>query len=241
MKWIRDKTGRFLERPYYTTDELEDICEELIETFLKSRYGVVRYPIETSDLTVLAEQHTSDVDTGADLSEEGLDVQGVTIFLPDRKPEIRIDAQLTMQAWRANRLRTTLTHEIGHVRLHTPLWERKVMQGSLFSTKPFESAICSPRTILDAKQTDWMEWQAGYASGAMLMPRSALRAIATDVLGKRARPMLIETPGGENLLSAVQQAFRVSRDAARVRLLQRKLLHDHRIRNGVARSRERGT
>jgi hypothetical protein len=36
--------------------------------------------------------------------------------------------------------------------------------------------VCKRETIIDARKTDWMEWQAGYVCGAFLMPISLLRA-----------------------------------------------------------------
>jgi hypothetical protein len=38
--------------------------------------------------------------------------------------------------------------------------------------------ICYRDNILDAAQTDWMEWQAGYVCGALLMPASKVRELA---------------------------------------------------------------
>jgi hypothetical protein len=34
------------------------------------------------------------------------------------------------------------------------------------------------RHIFDAAQTDWIEWQAGYVCGALLMPASKVRELA---------------------------------------------------------------
>jgi len=55
-----------------------------------------------------------------------------------------------------------------------------------------------------------MEWQAWYAAGSILMPKSALSQIVPDL-----------RDGGENedeLVASVSTQFQVSRDAARVRL-----------------------
>ena len=41
-----------------------------------------------------------------------------------------------------------------------------------------ETQICYRDNILDAAQTDWMQWQAGYVCGALLMPASKVRELA---------------------------------------------------------------
>ena len=226
MKWVRDNSGRFPERPYYNIDELDYECEALVSRFLEDRYGSACYPIDTADLTVLAEQHTSDLDIGADLSKEGDGVEGVTLFWPDKSPTIRIDRQLAEQRWRENRLRTTLTHEIGHVKFHSALWAARGKQASFFDDGALEIARCSHGTVLGARPSDWMEWQAAYASGAMLMPISALRAVVAKTMEEATQSPVTKAGGNENLIAAVQKAFGVSRDAARVRLIQRRMLYD---------------
>ena len=52
VRMIRDDTGRFAQRPYYSEKELDAECERLVATLLEKRYGKVSYPIETDDLTV---------------------------------------------------------------------------------------------------------------------------------------------------------------------------------------------
>ena len=122
MKWLKDSTGRFPERPYYDAGELDDLSEELIINFLHDRYGCVSFPVSTEDLTVLIESETSDLDQYADLTLEGDDVEGVTLFFPDRKPVIKIAEGLAATGYREHRLRTTLTHEFVHVKMHSSLW-----------------------------------------------------------------------------------------------------------------------
>jgi hypothetical protein len=71
-----------------------------------------------------------------------------------------------------------------------------------------------------------MEWQAGYASGAYLMPISPLRALIQgyrDETGSLAVITEDSLPAAE-LIARVQEGFAVSADAARVRLLQKKYI-----------------
>lgn len=56
MKMVRDLTGRFPERPYYTAEELDRECEALVADLLRKRYGEVRQRITTDELSLLIEQ-----------------------------------------------------------------------------------------------------------------------------------------------------------------------------------------
>lgn len=223
MKWVRDQTGRFPERPHYLPAELDDTCEQLVDAFLKQRHGAVRYPISTDDLMVLVEGKASDLDLYADFSREAGEVEGVTEFLQGDKPRVRIAAGLTQDARRENRLRTTLTHELGHVEFHAFLFALP-RPDQLFalpeSAEPDRAAACRRETILSTSMSDWMEWQAGYACGALLMPLTALRAVVRSVFEQLgiAGPTPARSLAGETLIASVLEAFQVSSDAARVRL-----------------------
>ena len=158
MKWVRDNSGRFRERPHYHPDELERLCEDTMTRFLWDRHGRVAFPVSTDDLTVLLEREVDDLDNGCVL-EDGVD--GLTDFFPRRKPHVKIASRLQAPNYE-NRLRTTLTHECGHVLLH----------GFLFAGEPRKTRNTCHRDAIAAPSSDWMEWQAGYACGALLMPRT---------------------------------------------------------------------
>lgn len=225
MKWLKDPTGRFPERPYYDAEELDNLSEDLIVNFLHGKYGEVSFPVSTEDLTILIESETSDLDQYADLTSEGDDVEGVTFFFSDRKPIVKIAEELAATGFREHRLRTTLAHELGHVKLHTGLWQFNQLR-----LLPNEDENSGPRCkrggILSVAQTDWMEWQAGYVSGAMLMPVTSLKELAHakftgwGTYGSVYR----ESSKGDELIRLTAARFDVSRDAARVRLEQLGLL-----------------
>ena len=224
MKWVPDKTGRFPERPYYERDELDYECESLVTSFLQAQQSSVSYPISTNDLTILLEKSTSDLDLYADLSAEGDEVEGVTDFIANNKPRVRISGHLSHQSNVDNRLRTTVTHELGHVKFHAFLWPHNQIP-LLAVTSDGRSPRCKRETILNAKIVDWMEWQAGYASGAFLIPITTLRQIVRDMLGSSnlTQPS-ITSPVGLQLIRKVQTTFQVPSEAARVRLCQLRLL-----------------
>ena len=215
MKLVRDTTGRFRERPHYELDELEEECERTVFSFLEEQYGQVLVPIPTNALVVLIEQYTEDVDLFADLSGEGANVQGVTEFFSSSKPQVRIARELSKQFWRAHRLRTTLAHEYGHVLLHAPLWAAKAA--------PSGPHRCLRQTLLPSNTlTDWMEWQAGYVSGAILMPRSRVKLLVEAFLNDAGvkLPLDLESENASELKQRMSVAFDVSHEAAAVRLLK---------------------
>lgn len=223
MKYIRDRSGRFEQRPYYTEDELNRECERIVRDFLRKYRGEVKFPIETDALTLLVEQYAESVDRFADLSDEGEGVQGATYFRKDGKPQVRIARELSTQSWRENRLRTTITHELGHVRFHGHLWEVEEERLDLFENSPEASSkTCHRNSILNASQADWMEWQAAYVSGAILMPKRAVTSMVADELRKHGHQgrVQVDSDLGQKLIDETTDRFVVSEAAARVRLLQ---------------------
>jgi hypothetical protein len=235
MKWTRDHTGRFPERPYYSIDELESESEHLITTFLRSRHGRVTFPIATDDLTVLVEQLGGTLDLYADLPADEPLVDGYTDFVQGRKPLVRIARRLSAHPRYENRLRTTLTHEGTHVWLHRVLWDMRWRLGHLFDGSRRVTYVCHQATMLRAPKSDWAEWQAGYVSGALLMPISALHEVIRRVIEREPRlrgPFLVFSPTGQRLVWAVMAAFAVSEEAARVRLLQCGVLTEERVVQG---------
>lgn len=225
MLWVTDKTGRFPQRPHYKPEELDFECQEIINRFLRQKHGKVKLPISTDDLTVLIEQDTSDLDLYADLSIYGEDIEGATDFFKNKDPIILINKDLTEQTWRGHRLRTTLSHEYGHVKLHAFLW--KTYRPKLIPSPGWEKGPrCKRSTILGPSNKDWLEWQASYASGALLMPITTLRKLAGDFLKQSGlfQSVQAETPEAGNLIQQIADAFNVSRDAARVRLSQQGYL-----------------
>lgn len=223
VTYVRDQTGRFQKRPHYKPEELDRECESIITGFLKGLYGAVRYPIDTEDLKKLIERDAEDLDVYADLSVYGSEVEGVTEFRPGQKPIVKIASILTEDERRENRLRTTLTHEWGHVHFHGYLWEVEPSPPALLRQQPNrDKIICKRDTMIDATQTDWMEWQAGYVCGAILMPKTAVLNVCRPFAEERSLygAISLRTMHGAELVKKIAETFQVSEDAARVRLLK---------------------
>ena len=229
MKWVKDKTGRFSQRPHYLPDEIDDDCERIIRDFLTKKYGKVEFPIKTDDLTVLIEQK-ADLDSYADLSGEPGEVEGLTEFTPRQRPVVRISSALNAQNME-NRLRTTLTHEFGHVHFHQFMFDDLENQPlSLFAQQAqTHTNKCHRDNMIGASDRDWMEWQAGYACGALLMPATALLETVKRFREERNLPyanLAANSEHGQQLITLVASMFQTSRDATRVRLLKRSVLAD---------------
>jgi hypothetical protein len=230
MRYVRDTTGRFSMRPHYEPIELDQECERVLAAFFG---GAIPKPIETDDLTRLIERDTSDFDPGADLSKYGADVEGVTEFKPGCKPGVRIAGELAYDEVRQNRYRTTLTHEYGHVHFHADLFEGQRHVADLFNPGATVGGqqVCKRDGIINTRHTDWMEWQAGYVCGALLMPITYFRCLVSDYqqTHKIFGPVAIGSVRATALIDTVRLEFRVSADAAQVRLRQHGYLgaQDH--------------
>ncbi len=220
--WVKDPTGRFRERPHYEPAEIDAACERIVVAHLNTVYGAVTYPLTTNDLTIIVESLTSNLDLYADLTEDGPDVEGVTNFKPGRKPEVGIAQSLFEDERRANRARTTLAHELGHVVFHDPLFQTKMRSPDLFAAPATDRVICKRDTIINATTVDWLEWQAGYASGAFLMPRTAVEDMVRNWRRAAGHHGAVApgTPDSRALVHMVRSTFTVSADAATVRLLK---------------------
>lgn len=226
MKWVKDNTGRFPERPHYDQNEIDVDCEELAHSIMRTRNnGVLKFPLSTDDITVMIE--SADLDLYANLSSYGANVEGVAEFSYSKKPLVRISCLLSENPKMKNRFRTTLTHECGHVKFHRFLWEMKATNRSLFPCVGNTAQICMREKILTTGAYDWMEWQASYSCGAFLMPISNLCSTSRGfMLRQGTGPFSIDqvTQEAEALIQCVMRTYEVSRDAARVRLIQVSLL-----------------
>lgn len=225
MKFVRDSKKGLGQRPYFQLGELDLECEQIVTDFMSDVDGQIKYPISTDTLTKLLERDTSDLDLYADLAADGSDVEGVTDFFSGKKPRVRISKHLSEQR-SENRLRTTLTHEYGHVRFHAPLFAST----SKLILPQNETPKCKRENILTAAESDWMEWQAGYVCGAMLMPVSEVRKLAKAYCAAENLdiPISISSKHALPIIYEVSSRFSVSEDAARVRLTKLTLLTKER-------------
>jgi hypothetical protein len=206
LRWIVDTTRRFGKRPFYDDDELEREAHDAISDFLLEKYGRVDYPITTDDLTVLIEKY-AELDLYADLCNFGDGVDGVTTFAPGRRPLVQISETLSADQRRQNRLRTTLAHEFGHVRLHNGMYQFEAPGIPLFTHIETSEQVCKREHIAASAKADWMEFQAGVICTALLAPKDAvLKLIPFGSMSE------------DRAVDLVSSTFGISIEAAKVRL-----------------------
>jgi Zn-dependent peptidase ImmA (M78 family) len=219
MKYLRDPLGRPIKRLYLKREVLDKRCEGIIREFMQRRSGGFKLPIPTEELERLIEERAEFLDTYADLPEG---VHGRTSLFYNRRPQVRI-AESIHRTLSDHLVRTTLCHEFGHVWLHGPLWREA---GLAEPGAPGPIWTCNRDAIIEASEKDWMEWQAGWVSGAILMPATLLRAWAAE-LAQRANvrlPFSVMSRTGGKLIHFVSEQCDVSQLAARVRLVKLGLL-----------------
>ena len=216
MRWIADNTGRFTTRPFYSNEDMESECEGVVSDFLIEARGAVTYPLTTDDLTLIVERY-ADLNLYADLRSEGDDVQGLTSFKSGKRPSVMIDERLSADERRANRLRTTLAHEFGHVRLHNIMFQDEARGVPLFGAARTGEQKCRREGIVSPSRVDWLEFQAGYVCTALLAPKRRVIEILARA-NPAGEPLVVGELSAETAARAVAHAFEISVEAARVRI-----------------------
>jgi hypothetical protein len=222
MKLLRDPLGRPIKRLYFKTEELDERCERIVAEFTDHHSGGFRLPLPTDDIIRMIEAEADDLDLYADLPES---VDGYTDYFTDRNPKVKISERLSSPRY-GNRLRMTLGHEYGHVQFHAPLWRRS---GRDSDRRPSaRSWRCERDTIVTAPENDWMEWQAAYISGALLMPRSYVLVMAGEIAMRDGSkfPLDIDSEPGRAVIARTMRRCQVSEQAAQVRPLRLGLLSE---------------
>jgi Zn-dependent peptidase ImmA (M78 family) len=90
----------------------------------------------------------------------------------------------------------------------------------LTGCEPDAAFRCKQSRMVDAPFSDWMEWQASYVSGAILMPLSSLRSVIRPDVGEgdSLNWLSSDSDSAKELVTRVSTAFDVSADTARIRL-----------------------
>jgi Zn-dependent peptidase ImmA (M78 family) len=221
MRWISDPTRRFSRRPVYERDEMEWECSSLIAKFGETYEAPVAFPLSTEVLEKIVESLTGDLDAAGDLSWLGSDVEGATAFSLGKKPSVMISERLLANE---RRRRMTIAHELGHVHFHAALYQVDYAF-ELFQKLLTPEPIYCRRAGISRGAGDWMEWQASYAGGAILMPKERVWAEVNALRhgGRISTPITPIQEDTDEARAAAQHlaaAFNVSEDAALVRLSQ---------------------
>jgi len=194
MKFFKTHGGPFVERPYYTDDEIEAIClDELgrqdllpsspspvrIERFVEKKFKVTVEPAELQD-----------------------GVLGLTKFAASGVQSMFVSAAIErdQSAAARRRVRSTIAHEAGHGLLHAYLFALpagKPLFGDL-SEPGSPKVLCRDEVVDLGRRSyggEWWEYQANAAMGHLLMPRPLLQQACLPFLvpfgtlgGKRIDP-----------------------------------------------------
>ena len=231
MHWVWDHTHRFRMRPEYSADELDARCETILSEFLQRKYGRIFFPVATADLRQMLEQEVDNLHLHGDFAKEEGEVEASIEFQRGRKPLVRIAARLAKTTTLEDRLRVALMHAYGHVRLHDFLFQNEESAYlSLFDDveDPLPQANrCRRDSILPLSDRDWMEWQAGFSCGALLMPIGPLIALVRHFRHDRDLDLAAlsdRSLDGITLIAEVAERFQTSLEASRVRLLHEKII-----------------
>jgi Zn-dependent peptidase ImmA (M78 family) len=211
--WFRDSTRRFNQRPFYTHADIEGMALELA----RSIEGEDVWPLSDDALSHLVEARVAEFDAYADLRHLGVDVDGYTLFRRNGLPAVLINADLADDRNRFRR-RMTIAHELGHVVLHQPLYERDQRQLEMLVEQERVPALCEATQIL--RGTDWCEWQASFFAGALLMPSGLVRSGLFERMPELQKGVEDRSNSAQRAASIVSKHFEVSPEAARVRLAQ---------------------
>jgi hypothetical protein len=222
MKTFRTKKGPFKERPYYTDQDIENICvDELrkadlypttpapirIERFVEKRFGV-----------------TPEYDNLPD------GVLGFTKFGPKGVQSIvvarSLDEDGTTPAER--RIRTTVAHEAGHGLLHAHLFLEIGTDGTLFGNLSDPTApkvLCRDVPNTSATHSPgydgrWWEYQANRTIGALLLPQSLVQVITEPLLAPSGSMgvKILERGQRDNAVRLLAETFEVNLAVAKIRL-----------------------
>jgi Zn-dependent peptidase ImmA (M78 family) len=114
----------------------------------------------------------------------------------------------------------TIAHELGHVIFHNILFQLEQGFELFLNMQKTAPTYCKRSTIV--RGGDWMEWQASYAAGAILIPIKTLRKVVEESRQElqMSGALPYDDPRSNSLSAIVCEAFDVSGEAAKVRLLQ---------------------
>jgi hypothetical protein len=224
MKVLRSSKGRFVERPHFTTAEIEGIClDDLravgllpsepapvrIERFIERRFRI--RPIY------------DDLPAG---------VLGFTRFGPNGAEEMKIARALAEEgtATAERRITTTLGHEGGHCLLHAYLFALPSSARTLFGDPEAADGpliLCRDEVPVDRRAGDrrrydgrWWEYQANQAMAALLLPRPLVeRCLEPFLVASGQLGMLtLDEKRREDATRTLGEVFEVNRIVAHIRV-----------------------
>lgn len=223
MKTLRSSNGPFRERPFYTDEEIERICEDVLrETgYMPSspqRVRIDRVIEKKFGVPIIYEEMDANVLGFTEFGPNGV----VAVHIAQAPHEKRTTAL-------ERRENTTLAHEAGHGLMHAHLFALESYNEALFGgdadvkgpkilcRDPVATPVPRGRGRYDGR---WWELQANRAIGALLMPRELFLAFMecfTEQRGSFGRLVIPDSRRSEAARAAAE-AFEVNPAAASVRI-----------------------
>jgi IrrE N-terminal-like domain len=161
--------------PFLQPAELDHAANELLHRYGEWRQGPAVPPIDVDEIV---EGYLGLVLEIVDLKGQlGMhDVLGATWF-----SERRVCIDRTLEA-KQRRFEFTVAHEIGHWKLHRPLFELEKLVLPLFPSRA--GAAAGPAIVCRSKDRKApAEWQADQFAARLLMPARAVRSTARNLVG----------------------------------------------------------
>ena len=224
MKTYRTTTGPFTERPYYTLEEVEQICTDELR-----KVGLFPHEPEPIRIDRFIEKRFKVVPKYEDLPEGLL---GCTGFGPKGVQEMVITRSLAEENSKVSerRINTTLAHESGHGLLHAHLFVLEREARSLFGEglDPNKLNILCRKDSIEGMQQHkgvnrrlpWWEYQANLAIGGLLLPQQLVMTALDPFLTPKGQ-LGIKTLNRKNRDNAVRElveVFDVNPIVARIRI-----------------------
>ncbi len=223
MKTLRAKTGPFLERPYFKSEEIERICIDELQ-------AMKLYPGAPSPVRIerFIERKFNVTPIYDDLPK---DVLGYTEFGENGVQAIVISRALSEEGTKTAeyRLNTTLGHEAGHGLLHSYLFALASQSSPLFNDEDVSSTkiLCrnqgepasGARNRYDGR---WWEYQANQCMSALLLPKPLVAMCMSSYLENQGVLGIAILPGTQREHAALHLAdvFQVNPVVARIRIAE---------------------
>lgn len=215
--------------PIISRDQFEDEAEKFLTRYCPEALDKpMRVPIETiaSDMKL---QVIEDVPLSDDLTYFGtiifdngnvLDKHRKITIRNAKRGTVYLDPRVSYERSVGTK-RTTLAHECFHWHRHQPYHVLMKMIGANDNLgRAIQCQIAANNTDSDKwKAVDWMEWQAKGVAPRILMPAKTTRLKANQLLATYGGVDDASITAYENVIDELAELFDVSRQAAKVRLM----------------------
>lgn len=219
MKTFRGQTGLFAERPFFSDREIDQMCEDALFSV-----GLLPSKPEAIRVERFIEKHFRTSPIYEDLPAG---VLGYTSFSAQGVSAVHVAKTLldegTVTAER--RVNTTLAHEAGHGLMHAHLFAFREANPELFEGDPDVSAtrvLCrdGDRGLRRGYDGRWWELQANKAIGALLLPRTLIRAAIAPYMVEHGLlgTLAVDSSRRDEAVRSLAEIFDVNPAVSRIRL-----------------------